>query len=441
MTKKFGTAGCAAAFAALFAAATASGAEFFLRAAAVTNMLPNNGGAIVQWGFARDTAFAARDGEVAVPGPVLSVPPGDTTLTIHLDNDLAEAVSIVIPGQAPALGQTPVRNPDGRVRAFTFETPPGNAAPVNYTWTNLRPGTFLYHSGSHPAVQRPMGLYGALTHDHGAGTAYPNVHYDMDILLFYSEIAPAVNQAVRHSEYGPGKLMSSTVDYEPGYYLLNGLNLTNGVLHAPAAPGARVLVRLVNAGSRMRVPVLHGDYLQIVAEDGFQYPFRRLQYSMKLAPNKTMDALLTNSSAASLAWFDRRAVSNPPQPLDSNNNGLPDNWEEQWFGGFTNAVPDADPDADGFTNLQEYTADTNPLDPESYVRISGVSGIGQVPEIIVGSASAARVYRLHARDSLVSGPWTPITSYLPGAAGTLPILDQSAMPEGSRFYKIEVDLP
>ena len=63
------------------------GAEFFLRAAAITNTMPD-GTNVVQWGFARDTSFGAHDGVVTVPGPLLVVPPGDTTLTIHLENDL-----------------------------------------------------------------------------------------------------------------------------------------------------------------------------------------------------------------------------------------------------------------------------------------------------------------------------------------------------------------
>ncbi|NJM83537.1 MAG: hypothetical protein HC844_14620 [Tabrizicola sp.] len=35
-------------------------------------------------------AFGARDGAVTVPGPMIVVPHNDTTLTIHLDNDLPD---------------------------------------------------------------------------------------------------------------------------------------------------------------------------------------------------------------------------------------------------------------------------------------------------------------------------------------------------------------
>ncbi|MDD5676784.1 MAG: hypothetical protein PHW60_02180 [Kiritimatiellae bacterium] len=417
-------------------------AEFFLRAAPVTNTLPNNGGQALQWGFALDSAFGALDGTVTVPGPTLTVPPGDTTLTIHLDNDLPDTVSVVIPGQMPAAGQAPVRNGGGRITAFTFETPSGNVAPVDYVWSGLRPGTYIYHSGSHPAVQRPLGLYGALIHDSQAGVAYSNVTYDRDILLFFSEVDPRLNQAVNHAEFGPGKMMTSTVDYKPGYFMVNGEALTNGIWSIAATPGERLLFRLINAGSRTRLPLIHGTYAQGVAEDGSLYPFRRLQYSLILPAHKTFDVLLTNA-AAQVTWYDRRAVSNPPQPLDSNDNGLPDAWEELWFGGFTNAVPDADSDGDGFSNMQEYVADTQPLNAQSFVRIAEIRADGAQQRVTVGSTSADRVYRLFSRDGLQYGigPWQAVSGFEVGSSVTTTLTDTNVPLGRVRAYKIEVDLP
>ena len=140
----------------------ARAAEFFLRAAAITTTMPD-GAQVVQWGFARDSAFGRGDGTVTVPGPVLTVAPGDSVLTIRLDNRLPEPISLVINGQfSTSPAPAPVRQ-GVRVRSFTTETPPGNAAPVTYTWSSVRPGTYLYMSGSHPQVQVPMGLYGART--------------------------------------------------------------------------------------------------------------------------------------------------------------------------------------------------------------------------------------------------------------------------------------
>ena len=44
---------------------------------------------------------------------------------------------------------------------------------------------------------------------------------------------------------------------------------------------------------------------------------------------------------------------------DADGNGIPDNWEFQYFG-TVHINPDADPDADGVTNLNEYRQGRNP---------------------------------------------------------------------------------
>lgn len=48
-----------------------------------------------------------------------------------------------------------------------------------------------------------------------------------------------------------------------------------------------------------------------------------------------------------------------PDPVDANGNGLADDWEAA----FNQYDPNGDPDGDGKTNLEEYLAGTDPLDP------------------------------------------------------------------------------
>ncbi len=86
------------------AAAPASAVEYWLRADTVNVTMPD-GVSVPMWGYAlTDMTFVP--GTPSVPGPALTVPPGDTVLTIHLKNNLPEATSIVIPGQVAAM--TPV---------------------------------------------------------------------------------------------------------------------------------------------------------------------------------------------------------------------------------------------------------------------------------------------------------------------------------------------
>jgi len=52
--------------------------------------------------------------------------------------------------------------------------------------------------------------------------------------------------------------------------------------------------------------------------------------------------------------------------LDTDNDGLPDVWEEKYCGSFTGCDPNADTDGDEYTNLEEFKAGTDPLNPDSY---------------------------------------------------------------------------
>jgi len=53
-------------------------------------------------------------------------------------------------------------------------------------------------------------------------------------------------------------------------------------------------------------------------------------------------------------------------PEDSDNDLMPDWWEVKYFNNINEVGPDADDDKDGFTNLEEYEAGTNPRDPKSH---------------------------------------------------------------------------
>src|ERR1700733_4252377 len=66
-----------------------------------------------------------------------------------------------------------------RVRSMATEVATtGTGTATSLKWTNLKPGTYLIESATHPSIQVPMGLYGVLvvtTAPLGAtpGTAYP----------------------------------------------------------------------------------------------------------------------------------------------------------------------------------------------------------------------------------------------------------------------------
>lgn len=418
----------------------ARGAEVYLRSGVITNTMAN-GSNVVMWGFAQDSAFGARDGRVTAPGPTLNIPPGDTSLTIHLDNHLPEPVSIVIPGQT--IAPTPVRLPNGRARSFTIETPPGNVSPVNYTWSNLRPGTFLYRSGTHPSVQVQMGLYGCLRKDVASGQTYTGVVAQGEVTLLYSEIDPALHNAVATGNYGPGLAMSSTVDYAPKYFLINGQSYTNGLAPATTVrPGDTLVLHFLNAGLKTHVPIVNNAFLRLIAEDGFPYPYPKDQYSVFLPAGKTIDALYTSSVSNQLAIYDRRMdmvnsattaggmltylkVGQPP-PITA----PPLSWLMFYYG--AGPYP---------TNLlHDYIAGLNPTDPTATFDIRNMAAFSaQSRDIYFSPTITGRYYSLDYRTNLLTGTWDTIRTNVPGSPGTMFFSDVRT--DNTGFYRIRVDLP
>ena len=260
------------------------------------NVTMPDGTVVPMWGF-----FDAAGADWS-PGPQpVGLQEGDT-LTINLTNTLTLPVSIVIPGQAASLSPVTVTDAQGRtrVKSFTAETPAASG-PVTYEWTNLRPGTYIYHSGTNPGRQVPMGLYGVIKVDAAPGEAYTGAPYNREVLLLYSEIDPDLNAT------DPAEVARPRT-YKPRYFLINGQPFD------PLAPaplpaglvGATTLVRFANIGLKSHMPLLlNGPHMQVIAEDGHPYPYAKEQYLVNLAPGKTMDALWQPTAEGTFPLFDR----------------------------------------------------------------------------------------------------------------------------------------
>ena len=295
------------------------------------------GNPVQMWGFGLDA------NPPTVPGPPIVVPPGDTSLTINLTNNLPEGVSIVIPGQKatmtpvfffdaglPSNGIDPATPPRRRVKAFTAEAAPGGSHA--YNWTGLKPGTFLYQSGSHPGVQVQMGLHGSLAVQPAAGQVYPGVSYGKEVVLVLSEVDPVLANAVASGRYGqpvPDPLPvgltaadypSSPINYRPWYFLVNGApyapgsSISTGTGGAPLNVNDAILVRFLNAGLRTHSmaltppsapPGVPATYFSILSEDGNPYLHARQGNSVFLPAGKTADAIVSPPGAGSYALQDR----------------------------------------------------------------------------------------------------------------------------------------
>jgi hypothetical protein len=278
-----------------------------------------DGRTVVMWGFGLDgdNNFATPDYTVRVPGPVLTVPPGDNTLTVHLKNMLGEPVSLNILGQplaanagpvwtdgltdtVVATGARPAGNFTARVRSFAHEAA-ANGGEADYTWGTganpFRVGTYLLQSGTNPAKQVQMGLYAAVKKDAADGAYGAASAYAKELVLVFSEIDPAIHDAVDQGNFGPGKAVPSANQYQARYFLINGksypagLDPLNGCVQING--DEVVLLRFLNAGLETHVPWMLFPYLTLVAEDGRPHAFTKQQVSIELAASKTVDALIT----------------------------------------------------------------------------------------------------------------------------------------------------
>jgi hypothetical protein len=341
-----------------------------LTAGPVPAVMPD-GSIVPMWGYSCGAVVTGSTASCAALNPgagtgwspvVITVPytasggVNTTSLTINLTNALSFANGNTVPTSLSIVGQvggglgdptqrtttpSPVHGPQGvtwpvanagaefiappqgpRVQSFGTEVAAG--ATTALTWSLLKPGTYLIESGTHPAIQGPMGLYGVLvvtqapTAASGAetapGCAYPSattstgcaaVAYDAEIPVILSEIDPVQNAAVSFAVNAPGfsettvwsgqpggcgnpattnagNCYPPTVNYTPLYYMVNGVpfNKTAAagslfpVTPATIAPATgttgSVLVRIVNAGVRMHVPAIVGS--QVAGATGATNP-------------------------------------------------------------------------------------------------------------------------------------------------------------------------
>jgi hypothetical protein len=131
------------------------------------------------------------------------------------------------------------------------------------------------------------------------------------------------------------------------------------------------------------------------------------------------------------------AAPTPGQPAgsgDSDADGVPDSWEQE-HGTFV-FISDAgdDPDQDGYTNLQEYQAGTDPHDRASvlqFVRITeSQDGIHMQFQ-----AGSNRTYSLLYKNSLGDAQWTKLANIPARQTGEL-VTITNAPGDGPRFYRL-----
>ncbi|MCP5008536.1 MAG: multicopper oxidase domain-containing protein [Aestuariibacter sp.] len=280
---------------------------------------------IFMWGYSEGS------NPFQYPGPTLCIDEGDT-VTIILHNTLSEDVSIMFPGQDNVLANGEPTQPQfdigGDLVSLT-NVAPANGGSVTYSFVASHPGTFLYQSGTNPAIQVRMGLFGGMIVRPALGPEYvtnrPDSKFnpDTEYLILFSEIDPYLNQAVERGD--PFDLNN----YRARYWLLNGRGfpdtiapnfaswlpnqpygslalvdpydtnefLTDGFTPNPAYNPDYSLDRFINVMSQMQPMHPHGKMSLIVSRDGRPVEGQGGQdlawenFSVPAGPGETWDGL------------------------------------------------------------------------------------------------------------------------------------------------------
>ena len=116
---------------------------------------------------------------------------------------------------------------------------------------------------------------------------------------------------------------------------------------------------------------------------------------------------------------------------DSDSDGLPDNWENDY--GPAASDRNGDADADGASNWNEYIAGTNPTNALSYLKLELSAGANVAT--LKFAAPSNRTYTVEYTDNLSSNPWvrlTDVPTRLTNRVESIP--DPDWRP--SRFYRL-----
>jgi FtsP/CotA-like multicopper oxidase with cupredoxin domain len=184
---------------------------------------------------------------------------------------------------------------------------PGAGNIVVYMFSPPAAGTYFYHCHQEADIHVQMGMYGALiVYNPGepGATSGPGLagklfgwNYDKDVVLLLTEVD--VRQHVSEQQGKGGGAAFNPVNYQPQYWLINGLSFPN-TIHAAAGPaaaftwatwsaahpgydplitgsvgatstaggtGQKVLIRMINMGFETQPMHMHGFHGKVIGSD------------------------------------------------------------------------------------------------------------------------------------------------------------------------------
>ena len=150
---------------------------------------------------------------------------------------------------------------------------------------------------------------------------------------------------------------------------------------------------------------------------------------------------ITNDRGIGLLAFFAAQVSAyvPPAPgADDDEDGLPNAWEETYFGNVFDGGPDTDSDGDGVDNWGEFLSGTDPNNPTSVFCVTTLSVDSF--DAIGFASSTERTYTIQFCADLDGGEWEDLASGLPGAPGHT-VFTNAGNASQSGFYRVLMTQP
>ena len=122
---------------------------------------------------------------------------------------------------------------------------------------------------------------------------------------------------------------------------------------------------------------------------------------------------------------------------DTDQDGLPDEWEMA-HGLDKDSAADAGVDADGdaMTNGEEYTAGTNPQDPQSYLKVNMLAPHEPGGAIISFNAASNKTYRVEFCDAVNAATWQHLVDVVASLTNRTVMLTNTAPEASLRFYRL-----
>ena len=122
--------------------------------------------------------------------------------------------------------------------------------------------------------------------------------------------------------------------------------------------------------------------------------------------------------------------------VEESTDGIPNSWWIEHFGTTTGASAAADPDADGFTNAQEYALGTDPADAGSAFRIMSLSRNANSVTITWASVNG-KSYKIQSSETLSEGSWQDVADSqitADSASSTQTVTNNSSTTR--KFYRV-----